>query len=233
MMNSNTVSLYAMGISIIALSTQVVFGVLSTRRAIRETDRQIAETKKQEKLQAINAEEIYKGEVRAWGRAVVRQMSMAQQLCKIDPAKFTTSDYNLERGNTVAALRGFLDKAKWLFPNLALPSSEGRDWQAAHKRGLSALETILHVYHALDTVKEDDSDNRKRSVINIRRLRKRFVTEMRKAVDPQVRGDDIARIMDEVEEEIQEAKEAAKVNGKEKDPSITSSQYNSNKKGDL
>ncbi len=206
-MSSTTLSLYAMAISIIALLTQMVFGVLSTRRAIKETDRQIAETKKQEKLHAVSAEETYKSEVRDWGRAVVRAMALAQQLCKIDPKKFITSDYDLVRAETVASLRGLLDKAKWLFPNLAVPSREDNGWQEDHKRRLSALESILHAYHVLDTVKGDDKANRDRCVVNMRNLRKQFVREMRRAVDPQVRGEDIERIMTEVEAEMEQEKE--------------------------
>lgn len=201
-MSSTTLSLYAMAISIIALVTQVVFGVLSTRRAIRETDRQIAETKKQEKLHAVSAEETYKSEVREWGRSVVRAMALSQQLCKIDPSKFITSDYDLQRAETVAALRGLLDKAKWLFPNLAVPSREEDGWEEDHKRRLSALEAILHAYHVLDTVKSDNQKSRDRCVVNMRNLRKQFVREMRRAVDPQVRGEDIERLMTEVEEEM-------------------------------
>ncbi len=209
-MSSTTLSLYAMAISIIALLTQMVFGIMSTRRALRETDRQIAETKKQEKLHAVDAEETYKGEVREWGRTVVRSMALAQQLCKIDPAKFVTSDYDLSKAETVASLRGLLDKAKWLFPNLAVPSREDEGWSMDHKRRLSALETILHAYHVLDTVKTEDKDHRDRCVVNMRSLRKQFVREMRRAVDPQVRGEDIERIMDEVEEEMIVEKENGK-----------------------
>ncbi len=209
-MSSTTLSLYAMAISIIALLTQMVFGIMSTRRALRETDRQIAETKKQEKLHAVDAEETYKGEVREWGRTVVRSMALAQQLCKIDPAKFVTSDYDLSKAETVASLRGLLDKAKWLFPNLAVPSREDEGWSMDHKRRLSALETILHAYHVLDTVKTEDQEHRDRCVVSMRSLRKQFVREMRRAVDPQVRGEDIERIMDEVEEEMIVEKEAAK-----------------------
>ncbi|MCF6275756.1 MAG: hypothetical protein L3J05_08340 [Robiginitomaculum sp.] len=210
----NWLSVFAMVVSIMALATQFAFGFLSRKRAVAETNRQIAETKKQEKLHAVSAEETYKGEVRAWGRDVVREMSLAQQLCKIDPAKFTTSDYDLERGRTVASLRGLLDKAKWLFPNLAVPS-HNESWEVDNKRRLSALEAILHAYHVLDTVNYDDEQNRKRSVANMRNLRKQFVREMRRAVDPHVRGDDIERIMEEVEEELEEAKENGKENGKE------------------
>jgi len=212
MMDINWISLFAMMVSIMALITQLVFGMLSRKRAIRETDRQIAETKKQEKLHVVGAEETYKGEVRAWGRNVVREMAYAQQLCKINPDKFVTSDYDLERARTVARLRGLLDKAKWLFPNLAVPSREDEGWNSDPKRRLSALEAILHAYHVLDTVKSDVPAHRERCVVNLRGLRKQFVREMRRAVDPQVRGDDIERIMEEVEEELIEAKE----NGKEK-----------------
>ncbi len=193
---------FAMLVSILALITQIVFGVLSTRRAIKETERQISETKKQEKLHAINAEETYKAEVREWGREVVKNMSLAQELCKIDPAKFTTSDYDLERGFTVANLRGLLDKAKWLFPNLAVPSFQA--WEG--ERRLSALETILQAYHVLDKCKSNNANHREKSAKQIRSLRKRFVHEIRRAVDPAVRGDEIERIIDEVEEEIQEEK---------------------------
>ncbi|MBL4870679.1 MAG: hypothetical protein JKX72_06970 [Robiginitomaculum sp.] len=201
-MSSTTLSVYAMAISLIALVTQVIFGVMSTRRAIKETDRQIAETKKQEKLHAINAEETYKQAVRDWGRSVVRAMALAQQLCKIDPRKFITSDYDLTRAETVATLRGLLDKAKWLFPNLAVPSREDESWNEDHSRRLSALESILHAYHVLDTVKTSDKKNRDRCVLNMRNLRKQFVREMRRAVDPQVRGEDIERLMLEVEAEM-------------------------------
>ena len=217
-MEGSTLSLYAMGISIIALITQVVFGVLSTRRAMRETERQIAETKKQEKLHVVDAEETYKGEVREWGRTVVRNMALAQQLCKIDPSAFITSDYDLERAHTVAKLRGSLDKAKWLFPNLAVPTREDESWDAGNRRQLSALETILHAYHVLDTVKAEDEEHRGRCVTNMRKLRKQFVREMRRAVDPQVRGDDIERLMDQVEEELIEERE----NGKDKPPASPS-----------
>ncbi len=208
-MSSTTLSIYAMAISIIALASQMIFGVMSTRRAIRETERQIAETKKQEKLHAVSAEETYKAEVRDWGRSVVRAMAMAQQLCKIDPTKFVTSDYDLQRAETVATLRGLLDKAKWLFPNLAVPSREEEGWQEDHKRRLSALESILHAYHVLDTVKADNKESRDRCVGNMRNLRKQFVREMRRAVDPQVRGEDIERLMIEVGEEMVMEKEQA------------------------
>ena len=123
------ISMFAMMVSILAMLIQLVFGVLNQRRAVRETDRQIAETKKQEKLHIISAEETYKAEVRAWGQSVVRAMSRAQQFSKIDPSTFVTSDYDLHRAETVATLRGLLDKAKWLFPNLAVPSREDEGWQ--------------------------------------------------------------------------------------------------------
>ncbi len=218
LLNGQIISLFAMMVSLIALVTQLVFGVLSTRRAIAETGRQIAETKKQEKLHAVNAEEIYKAEVREWGRAVVREMAYAQQLCKINPEKFVTSDYDLERAKTVAHLRGLLDKAKWLFPNLATPSHNDQSWDIDYKGRLSALECILHAYHVLDTVKALDAKNRQTSVTNMRNLRKQFVREMRRAVDPQVRGEDIERIIDEVEGEMNHAKENGKdtENGKTK-----------------
>jgi len=214
LLDGHIISLFAMMVSIIALVTQLVFGVLSTKRAMAETARQIAETKKQEKLHAVGAEETYKTEVREWGRGVVREMAFAQQLCKINPEKFVTSDYDLERAKTVAALRGLLDKAKWLFPNLATPSRNdqnwGQSWNQDYKHRLSALETILHAYHVLDTVKPLDQENRERSVVNMRNLRKQFVREMRRAVDPQVRGQDIERIIEEVEEELGEARENGK-----------------------
>ncbi len=207
LLDGNIISLFAMMVSLIALVTQLMFGMLSVRRAIAETDRQIAETKKQEKLHAVGAEETYKSEVRAWGRTVVREMAYAQQLCKINPDKFVTSDYDLERARTVARMRGLLDKAKWLFPNLAVPSREDAGWNADHKRRLSALEAILHAYHVLDTVKSDVPAHRDKCVVSMRSLRKQFVREMRRAVDPQVRGEDIERIIDEVEEELETAKE--------------------------
>lgn len=212
LLDGNMISLFAMMVSLIALVTQLVFGVLSVRRSMAETARQIAETKKQEKLQAVGAEETYKQEVRDWGRGVVREMAYAQQLCKINPDKFVTSDYDLERAKTVSSLRGLLDKAKWLFPNLAVPSREDESWEADPKRRLSALETVLHAYHVLDTVKSNDKEHRDRCVVNMRALRKQFVREMRRAVDPQVRGQDIERIIEEVEGELEEAKE----NGKDK-----------------
>ncbi|PHS38627.1 MAG: hypothetical protein COA91_07625 [Robiginitomaculum sp.] len=214
LLDGQIISLFAMMVSITALVTQLVFGVLSTRRAIAETNRQIAETKKQEKLHAVGAEEVYKAEVRAWGRAVVREMAFAQQLCKTNPEKFTTSDYDLERAKTVASLRGLLDKAKWLFPNLATPSHHDQSWEVDDKRRLSALESILYAYHVLDTVKPLDKDSRTRSVVNMRNLRKQFVREMRRAVDPQVRGQDIERIIEEVEGELDEAKDNGKLKPK-------------------
>jgi len=207
MIDANWIALFAMIVSIIALVTQMVFGILSTRRAVAETGRQIAETKKQEKLHAVDAEETYKREVREWGRNVVREMAYAQQLCKINPDKFVTSDYDLERAKTVSRLRGLLDKAKWLFPNLAVPSFEDTNWNTDHKRRLSALEAILHAYHVLDTVKAEVEGHRQQCVVNMRNLRKQFVREMRRAVDPQVRGQDIERLMEQVEEELDGAKE--------------------------
>jgi len=221
MLDGQIISLFAMMVSIIALVTQLVFGVLSTKRAMAETNRQIAETKKQEKLHVVNTEEVYKAEVRQWGRNVVREMAYAQQLCKINPEKFVTSDYDLERAKTVASLRGLLDKAKWLFPNLATPSHSDETWDEDYKRRLSALETILHAYHVLDTVKPLDDKNRQRSVVNMRNLRKQFVREMRGAVDPQVRGQDIERIIEEVEEDLEEVKENGKAKVRDNETTIS------------
>ena len=201
------IPLFAMLVSLMAMLIQLVFGMLAQKRAEAETDRQIAETKKQEKLHILDAEETYKREVREWGRSVVKSMAYAQQLCKTDPTTFVTSDYALECGATVAKLRGALDMAKWLFPNLAVPSREDAEWNADSQRQLSALETILHAYHVLDTVKAGDGKSRDRAVKNLRNLRKRFVSEMRAAVDPHVRGEDIENLIAEVKEEIQTEKQ--------------------------
>lgn len=200
------IPLFAMLVSLMAMIIQLVFGVLAQKRAEAETARQIEETKKQEKLHILEAEETYKREVREWGRAVVKDMAYAQQLCKTDPTTFVTSDFDLTRGVTVGRLRGKLDMAKWLFPNLAVPSREDESWTAEPKRQLSALETILHAYHVLDTLKAEDPESRGRAVQNLRRLRKRFVNEMRAAVDPHVRGDDIEKLIADIKEELETEK---------------------------
>jgi len=224
------ISLFAMIVSLTAMLIQLVFGVLNFRRAARETDRQIAETKKQEAMHVIDAEETYKAEVREWGRAVVLSMSHAQQYAKIDPSKFVTSDYELHRAETVASLRGLLDKAKWLFPNLAVPSREDEGWRTDHKRQLSALETILHTYHVLDTVKPKEKESRERSVVNIRKLRKQFVREMRRALDPHVRGEDIERIMAEVTSEVANGEEPSAPLDVEPAPAIGNSEASAYRK---
>lgn len=201
------ISLFAMIVSLTAMLIQLKFGMMAQRRAQAETDRQIAETKKQEKLHVIDAEEVYKNDVREWGRGVVRAMALSHQLCKIDPSTFVTSDYDLKRAETVAPLRGLLDKAKWLFPNLATPSRGDEGWNANPKHRLSALEAILHAYHVLDTLDPKDPEQRKLCVGNMRNVRHQFVREMRRAVDPKVRGTDIERLMSEVEAELDEGKD--------------------------
>lgn len=223
------ISLFAMFVSLTAMLIQLVFGVLGMRRAQIETDRQIAETKKQEKLHIISTEENYKSDVRDWGRNVVGEMALAQQLCKVDPSSFVTSDYDLKRAETVAKLRGYLDKAKWLFPNLATPSVQMESWEHDPKKRLSALEAILHAYHVLDTVKSNDQKNKDRSVVNMRDLRKQFVREMRRAVDPHVRGEDIERLMAEVDEayEVDKQKQMAENKSAE---TVSTAQSNVHKK---
>lgn len=193
------ISLLAMMVSITAMIIQFMFGRSSQKRAERETKRQIEETTKQEKLHVLNAEENYKRDVRDWGRAVVRNMALAQQFCRRDKVNGNTPDFALARTQTVAALRGLLDKAKWLFPTLATPSTSDYSWDNVEGKNLSALETILHTYHVLDKVKLGDTAHCERSAENIRKLRRKFVREMRRAVDPQVRGVDIETLMAEIE----------------------------------
>lgn len=191
------ISIYAMMVSLMAMVIQLIFGVLAQRRAKAETDRQIAETRKQEKLHALEMDENYKCDVREWGRNVVGTMALAQQLCVIDPENLTP-DYEILRAQTVGVLRGQLDKAKWLFPNLAVATREDDDWWAEPGRKISALETILYAYHALDSIKPNEQESRADAVIQIRKMRKTFVKEIRKAVDPRVQGADIERIIAEI-----------------------------------
>jgi len=193
---------FSMLVSLMAMLIQLVFGVMNIRRSQQETQRQIAETKKQERLLIFQTEETYKNDVRLWGRRVVDGMARAQQLATLDPQQLKNTDYELERANTVADLRGSLNRAKWLFPNLAIPSriDEGFTYDTNNK--LSALESILYVYHTLANLTPDEPENRKAASGRIRNLRNAFVQEMRSAVDPQVRGEDIEALVDAAEEDL-------------------------------
>lgn len=197
MIFSDHIPLFAMLVSLMAMIIQLIFGVLNLRRAQAETDRQIAETKKQERLLIVQTEETYKNDVRNWGRQVVDAMARAQQLAAMDPETLTTSDYDIERANTVAELRGLLNRAKWLFPNLAIPSREDNDFVYTPERNHSALETILYTYHTLDQLESKDAEKRKTATGRVRKFRNEFVREMRNAVDPHVRGNDIEELVAE------------------------------------
>lgn len=203
--NLDVISLFAMLVSLTAMLIQLVFGVLGLRRAKAETDRQIAETKKQERLLIMQTEETYKSDVRNWGRQVVDAMARAQQLCVIDPKSLSNNDYEVERGNTVATLRGLLNRAKWLFPNLAIPSREDDGFIYNPERNHSALEAVLFSYHSLDQLDPKSEEERNTATDRIRKFRKEFVREMRAAVDPQVRGADIEELVAELHvEQLQE-----------------------------
>lgn len=207
--NIEPISFFAMLVSLMAMVIQLVFGVLAQRRAAAETARQIAETKKQEKILAVHTEETYKDDVRNWGRAVVDNLSMAQQVATIDPSHMISNDYLVLRAQTVGALRGLLNRGKWLFPNLAIPSPEDSSFLTSPEREYSAMETILWGYHTLDSLDASLPEKRKTASTRIRKLRNEFVREMRRAVDPRVRGDDIARFVAEHEEEITKGNVAA------------------------
>lgn len=191
-------SVFPMVVSLMAMGIQLTFGVLNLKRAKAETLRQIAETKKQEMLLVLQTEETYKGDVRQWGLEVLDAMAHAQQLCTIHPKELSNNDFAFEKANTVAALRSLLNRAKWLFPNLAIPAREDPDFSYEPKRRHSALETILYTYHTLDQVKSEDAERRKTAQDRIRKFRNEFVKEMREAVDPQVRGKDIEALVAEL-----------------------------------
>ena len=191
------IPLFAMLVSLMAMIIQLIFGVLNLKRAQAETNRQIAETNKQERLLIVETEETYKNDVRNWGRRVVDGMARAQQLAAVDPAKLANNDYEIERANTVAELRGLLNRAKWLFPNLAIPTREDQEFIYQPERHHSALETILYTYHTLDQLDCDDAVKRKTATERIRKFRNEFVLEMRSAVDPHVRGEDIEKLVAE------------------------------------
>jgi len=197
--NLDVISLFAMLVSLTAMLIQLIFGVMGLRRAKAETDRQIAETRKQEQLLIMQTEETYKSDVRNWGRQVVDAMARAQQICVIDPKSLSNHDYEVERGNTVATLRGLLNRAKWLFPNLAIPSREDESFVYNPERHHSALETILFSYHTLDQLNPELVEKRKIATDRIRKFRNEFVREMRCAVDPQVRGTDIEKLVAELQ----------------------------------
>ncbi len=215
--NLDPISVFAMLVSLLAMVIQLTFGLLSRKQALKETARQVAETKKQEAFLVFHTEETYKNDVRAWGRQVVDAMARAQQLCTIEPKTLLTSDYIMERGATVACLRGLLNRAKWLFPNLATPSHDEGRFTASDARDLSALETVLYSYHTLDQLKGEDAESRQAGAVRIRRLRNEFVREMRRAVDPQVRGQDIETLVAETEQALAKAAEDAKSSKGDKD----------------
>jgi|GEM_PF-3410262 len=200
--NIEPISFFSMLVSLLAMVIQLVFGVLSMRRTAAETARQIAETKKQEKILAFHTEETFKDDVRNWGRGVVDNMAMAQQLCTIDPTHMISNDYLVLRAQTVGMLRGLLNRGKWLFPNLAIPSPEDNSFLNGPERELSALETVLYSYHTLDGLDAKDADKRKKAATKIRKLRNEFVREMRRAVDPRVRGEDIEAFVAQAEAEF-------------------------------
>ena len=95
---------FPMAVSLIAMGIQLIFGVLNLKRAKMETQRQIAETKKQEMLLVLQTEETYKGDVRQWGLEVLDAMARAQQLCTIDPKELSNHDFAIEKANTVSCL---------------------------------------------------------------------------------------------------------------------------------
>lgn len=198
---------FPMLVSLAAMVIQLVFGVLGLRRAQAETERQIAETKKQEMLLALQTEESYKSDVRQWGLEVLDSMARAQQLCTINPKDLSNSDFAIERANTVARLRGLLNRAKWLFPNLSVPTREDPEFNYTPERNHSALETILYAYHTLDQLDAKKPERRDIAKDRIRKFRNEFVQEMRRAVNPQVRGADIETLVAELHRGTQAAHE--------------------------
>lgn len=189
---------FPMVVSLLAMGIQLVFGVLNLRRAKAETERQIAETQKQEMLLAMQTEEGYKAEVRQWGLEVLDAMALGQQLCTINPRSLKNSDFEIERAATVAALRGLLNRAKWLFPDLAIPTREDEGFAFKPERNHSALESILYAYHTLDKMDAAKPEQRETARGRIRRFRSEFVEEMRRAVDPRVRGEDVQALVAEL-----------------------------------
>ncbi len=202
------IPLYAMLVSLTAMIIQLIFGVMGIKRATAETNRQIAETKKQEVLLAIQTEETYKTEVRQWGREVINAMAQGQQLCTVDPKSLKNSDFSIERAKTVGELRSLLNRARWLFPNLAIPSREDDNFEFKPDRNHSALESILYAYLALEQCDPRNPDQRTETRRQIDKFRNEFVSEMRKAVDPQVRGEDIERLVAELHSAQVKAAEA-------------------------
>lgn len=192
---------FPMAVSLAAMAIQLVFGVMGQKRASAETERQIAETKKQEALLAMQTEESYKSEVRQWGLEVLDSMALAQQLCTINPRGLKNSDFEIERANAVACLRGQLNRAKWLFPDLAIPTREDASFRYSPERNHSALESILYAYHTLDKMDAAKLDQRETARARIRKFRTEFVEEMRRAVDPSVRGVDIQDLVAELHRE--------------------------------
>jgi hypothetical protein len=207
MITPEQIPIYAMAVSLMALLSQLIFGWLGLKRAKAETERQMAETRKQEAILALHTEEGYKQDVRDWGLAVLDSMARAQQLCTIDPSNLDNSDFDIERANTVAALRSLLNRAKWLFPNLAVPSREDAGFSYTPERNHSALEAILHAYHTLDKLQAADPEQRKTSIGRIRRFRNEFIKEMRQAVDPKARGADIEALVAQVHQGEKEREE--------------------------
>lgn len=164
-----------------------------------ETTKQRNETKKQAIISLESAIIMRNSDIINWSDDVIECMGMGMELCFYHEIGYSELDFLKDRSFAVRRISALLDRGRLFFPNID-HDERGLHKEEAYKgRRQPVLNCVMSSYETIKNIEYASLDD---SIKYLSKIRRSFVSEMQKSLDPRSQQKKIHSLMHQVEEEL-------------------------------
>lgn len=143
---------------------------------------------RQERREAANLKLAHDSDIIRWSDEVIAVLADANEMLCEKGESYPDAEFRIHRSATRARVSALIDRGRLFFPNLKSKVGHGADKEAGYQgHRQPVLDALVGAYDLLDKAASQPGPDLE-SAAALRVMRRQFVAEVFKAVDPERRG---------------------------------------------
>jgi hypothetical protein len=144
--------------------------------------------RRQDKRAAVSLRLAHDNDIIRWSDAAIAVLAEAHEILVEKGTAYPDADFRVKRSSCRAALSAIVDRGRLFFPNVDLGDAHGADKEAGYQgHRQPALEALVSAYQLLGSAGADAGPD-KTAAEKLMQIRRSFVAEVFKTVEPERRG---------------------------------------------
>jgi hypothetical protein len=143
---------------------------------------------RQEKRNAVNLKMAHDSDIIRWSDEAIVILAEADEMLREKGVAYPDNDFRQSRSVSLARISAIIDRGRLFFPNRDIGDGHGADNEAAYQgHRQPALEALVSAYDLLRTAGAQSGPD-VAAADQLRKIRRAFVAEVFRTVDPVRRG---------------------------------------------